>query len=54
MKRWLRTLFPVLIVLVWLAAAGAGGPTFGKLSDVSTNDQAGFLPQSAESTEAGA
>jgi len=46
-------LLPVLAVLAWLAAAGFGGPTFGKLSEVSSNDQAGFLPQSAESTEAG-
>ena len=53
MSRWLRVFVPVLVVLAWLAAAGFGGPTFGKLSDVSTNDQAGFLPQSAESTEAG-
>jgi putative drug exporter of the RND superfamily len=53
MSRWLRVFVPVLVVLAWLAAAGFGGPTFGKLSEVSTNDQAGFLPQSAESTEAG-
>ena len=53
MSRWLRVFVPVLVVLAWLAAAGFGGPTFGKLSDVSTNDQAGFLPRSAESTEAG-
>ncbi|GLB69271.1 MMPL family transporter [Arthrobacter mangrovi] len=53
MSRWLRVFVPVLVVLAWLAAAGFGGPTFGKLSEVSTNDQAGFLPRSAESTEAG-
>ncbi|UNK46523.1 MMPL family transporter [Arthrobacter sulfonylureivorans] len=53
MARWLRMLLPALVVAAWLAAAGLGGPTFGKLSDVSTNDQAGFLPASAESTTAG-
>ena len=53
MARWLRMLLPALVVVAWLAAAGLGGPTFGKLSDVSTNDQAGFLPASAESTTAG-
>ncbi|MEV7646284.1 MMPL family transporter [Arthrobacter sp. NPDC089319] len=53
MARWLRMLLPALVVVAWLAAAGLGGPTFGKLSDVSTNDQAGFLPASAESTAAG-
>jgi RND superfamily putative drug exporter len=50
-RRWLRILLPTVLLLVWLAAAGFGGPTFGKLSSVSSNDQASFLPASAESTE---
>ena len=50
-KRWLRILLPTVLVVVWLAVAGLGGPTFGQISSVSTNDQAGFLPASAESTE---
>ncbi len=50
-KLWLRILLPTALILVWLAIAGVGGPTFGKISSVSTNDQAGFLPASAESTE---
>jgi RND superfamily putative drug exporter len=37
--------------VVWFVIAGLGGPTFGKISEVSTNDQAGFLPASAQSTE---
>jgi putative drug exporter of the RND superfamily len=49
---WLRWLIPVLLVLTWLAVAGAGGPTFGRLSEVSSNDQASFLPASAEATAA--
>ena len=49
-KLWLRILLPTVLILVWLAIAGVGGPTFGKISSVSTNDQAGFLPASAEST----
>ncbi|MGN7799269.1 MMPL family transporter [Leifsonia sp. 22587] len=49
--RWLRILIPTLLVLVWLVLAGLGGPTFGKLSGVSSNDQAAFLPASAEATE---
>ena len=32
--------------------AGVGGPTFGKLGDVQTNDQAAFLPATAEATRA--
>ncbi|MBW8870852.1 MAG: MMPL family transporter, partial [Leifsonia sp.] len=49
--RWLRIVVPTVLVLIWLAVAGIGGPTFGKLSGVSSNDQAAFLPASAESTE---
>ena len=51
-KRWLRITLPAVLIVVWLIAAGLGGPTFGKISDVSTNDQASFLPASAESTVA--
>ncbi|WP_461188143.1 MMPL family transporter [Arthrobacter sp. Z4-13] len=49
---WLRWLLPVILVLTWLALAGAGGPTFGRLEEVSSNDQASFLPASAEATAA--
>lgn len=49
---WLRWLVPVILVLTWLALAGVGGPTFGRLDEVSSNDQASFLPASAEATAA--
>ena len=49
---WLRWLVPVLLVVTWLAIAGVGGPTFGRLDEVSSNDQASFLPAGAEATEA--
>ncbi|MCX2748509.1 MMPL family transporter [Arthrobacter sp. MI7-26] len=42
----------VLSLIAWMVVGGFGGPTFGKLSEVSSNDQASFLPASAESTEA--
>lgn len=48
---WLRAVLPAVLIVVWLVVAGLGGPTFGKLSGVSSNDQAAFLPASAESTE---
>ena len=48
---WLRVFLPVILIIGWLAAAGIGGPTFGKLSTVVSNDQTSFLPASAESTE---
>lgn len=41
------------LLIVWLAIAGVGGPTFGKISEVSTNDKSTFLPATAESTRAG-
>ncbi|PQZ96358.1 hypothetical protein CQ018_03590 [Arthrobacter sp. MYb227] len=47
-----RALVAVVLVLVWLGVAGVGGPTFGKLSEVQTTDQASFLPASAEATRA--
>ncbi len=49
-KRWLRITLPALLLIIWFVAAAFGGPTFGKLSSVSSNDQASFLPASAEST----
>ncbi|MER5550642.1 MMPL family transporter [Streptomyces sp. NPDC002793] len=44
-------LVPVFLVLAWLAVGGAFGSYAGKLGEVATNDQASFLPQSAESTQ---
>lgn len=49
--RWLRVLLPAVLIIIWLVAAAFGGPTFGKLSSVSTNDQASFLPANAEATQ---
>lgn len=40
------------LILVWLALAGMGGQSIGKLSEVQENDVAAFLPASAESTRA--
>ena len=49
-NKWFRRAIPIVIVIAWLAVGAIGGPTFGKLSSVSTNDQAAFLPSSAQST----
>jgi RND superfamily putative drug exporter len=40
-----------LIALVWIMGVGPLGAFMGKLTEVQTNDQASFLPISAESTE---
>lgn len=50
-KKWLRILLPAALLIIWFGVASFGGPAFGKISDVSTNDQAAFLPSSAESTQ---
>ncbi|MFJ7332226.1 MMPL family transporter [Streptomyces sp. NPDC101110] len=48
--RWARRLVPLVLLLVWLGVGGTLGPYAGKLGEVATNDQAAFLPRSAEST----
>ncbi|RBY74981.1 hypothetical protein DQ239_18315 [Blastococcus sp. TF02-09] len=42
---------PALVAVVWLALAGPLGSFSGKLAEVSENDSAAFLPDSAESTQ---
>jgi RND superfamily putative drug exporter len=46
-----RWLIPALLVVAWVAMGGIGGPYFGKISEVSSNDQTSYLPGSAQSTE---
>lgn len=50
--RVVAAVFTVLLIVGWLGVSGVGGPYFGKISEVSTNDQSSFLPESAESTRA--
>ncbi|MFB7512678.1 MMPL family transporter [Streptomyces sp. NPDC056144] len=50
-RRPVRWLVPLVLVTVWLGLGGAFGSYAGKLGEVSTNDQAAFLPQNAESTK---
>ncbi len=49
--KWLRIFLPSFLVIVWLTAAGIGGPYFGKVSEVSSNDQTSYLPESADATK---
>lgn len=49
-QRRARWLVPLVLLFVWLGAGATLGPYAGKLGEVATNDQAAFLPQSAEST----
>jgi len=48
---WVRVLIPVALILVWLVGAGLGGPLFGKVDEVSSNDQTSYLPESADATQ---
>lgn len=50
----LRAVLVALALLAWLAIGGFGGIAQGQLSQVQENDQAAFLPESAESTQASA
>lgn len=50
-RRPVRWLIPLVLVIVWFGLGGAFGSYAGKLGEVSTNDQAAFLPQNAESTK---
>ncbi|MGP3683320.1 MMPL family transporter [Streptomyces sp. IBSNAI002] len=49
-SRWARWLVPLALLVVWLGIGATLGPYAGKLGEVATNDQAAFLPRSAEST----
>ncbi|WP_261166330.1 MMPL family transporter [Microbacterium sp. Marseille-Q6965] len=48
--RLARVLLPAALILVWLAGASFGGPLFGKVSEVSSNDATAYLPESADAT----
>lgn len=49
-RRILRVLVPALIILTWFAAASIGGPYFGRVDEVSSNDQTSYLPSNADAT----
>lgn len=47
---FLRLILPLLIILTWIGLSGVGGPYFGRIDEVSSNDLSTFLPKNAEST----
>jgi RND superfamily putative drug exporter len=49
--KWLRVVVPALLILVWLSVGGIGGPYFGKISQVSSNDATSYLPASSDATK---
>ncbi|WP_345751416.1 MMPL family transporter [Microbacterium rhizophilus] len=48
---WLRVLLPAALILIWLTGAAIGGPYFGRVDEVSSNDRTAYLPTTAEATE---
>ncbi|GAA2888379.1 MMPL family transporter [Microbacterium esteraromaticum] len=46
-----RALLSAALILLWLTGAGLGGPLFGKIDEVSSNDRTAYLPDSADATE---
>lgn len=50
-RKWYRFFIPATLILIWLTSAGVGGPYFGKIDQVSSNDLSTFLPKNAESTK---
>lgn len=49
--QWLHWLLPALLVVVWLFVGYSGGPYFGKISEVSSNDATSYLPSSSDATK---
>jgi putative drug exporter of the RND superfamily len=49
-RRWVRPAVGLVLTLAWIAVAGLGGPYFGRIDEVATNDPSSYLPSSAEST----
>jgi len=50
LRRILRVAVPVLLVLAWLTVAATGGPYFGRVDEVSSNEPTAYLPTSADAT----
>jgi RND superfamily putative drug exporter len=49
-RRALRILIPAALIIAWFIAAGLGGPLFGRVDEVSSNEQTAYLPTSADAT----
>lgn len=48
---WQRLVLPLAIITAWFVAGGVGGPYFGRIEEVSSNDLVTFLPKNAEATK---
>jgi RND superfamily putative drug exporter len=50
-RSWARVLLPAVLIVAWLVGAGLGGPLFGRIDEVSSNDRTAYLPESADATQ---
>ncbi len=46
----MRIGIPVVLILIWLVGGSIGGPYFGKVDEVSSNDQSSYLPETSDAT----
>ncbi|WP_225734987.1 MMPL family transporter [Pseudoclavibacter endophyticus] len=46
----MRVGLPIVLIAVWFVAAAVGGPYFGRVSEVSSNDGTSYLPSTADAT----
>lgn len=54
LRQWprvLRVLIPAVVILAWIVGTAIAGPYFGKVDEVSTEDNTAFLPDNAEATQ---
>lgn len=50
-RSWVRTVLPAALILAWFTGASLGGPLFGRVDEVSSNDRTTYLPESADATK---
>jgi len=48
---WLRAAIPAILIIAWISVGAVGGPYFGKISQVSSNDATSYLPASSDATK---
>jgi putative drug exporter of the RND superfamily len=48
---WLRAALPAILILIWLTVGAVGGPYFGKINQVSSNDATSYLPATSDATK---
>lgn len=49
-RRIFRVVVPAALIVGWLVCASIGGPYFGRVAEVSSNDATSYLPATADST----